>query len=210
MWRKDFHSSAAITPFDMISDSLPGLIFKLNDNEQARDVAYFSVISFADEVREVLPLTRVREVGGVMGLTKGVETDYQAIFSHLAKFINADVERLSITHDLYVPAVFFLTDGQPQVKGNPQPDTSWLPELEKLRSLVEPTVIALGFGASRASCLEKIASRTPPGAACIAEHGVHADKLLSAVLNSIIFSITASATAGSLIFETPAGMRRLS
>lgn len=211
MWRED-GASGRLTPYQTISDSLPQLVRDLNDDEQARDIAHISVVSFSDGIQEIVPLTRLRDVKALAILGKGTFTDYQKIFSYLAHKIALDSGTLREKYDIYTPTVFFLTDGYPQVKAGVQPEVLWRVPLDKLKDkqfVSRPSLVAMGFGNAGEEVLKIIASNTPGGVACIAENGVPSSDLLQAILDSIVFSITNSTDKGQLVFEIPSGMRRI-
>jgi hypothetical protein len=112
----------------------------------------------------------------------------------------------------YTPVVFFLTDGNPQANGRPQPDRAWLPAHEVLGSPghpFRPVIVALGIGSVSEDTVRKLRSNNPPGVACVAKGSVIPGDLLRAIINSIRFSISNSVGHGDFQFTTPAGMRRL-
>ncbi len=214
MWRREFHPGAVMTPHDVMSNSLPALLEELEEHKTAGDLTYLTVATFADDVNVVMPATWLGDGPVIGALPCGVETNYEAVFRWLRYAIDADITRLrSQGFALKVPAVFFVTDGEPQRHGQPQPEELWGParlSLDSLPSERRPLIVSLGLGQVRDETLTKVASTSPRGAACVAEPGVAASELLHAIIDIIIFSVTHSTRDGSFVFDTPRGMRRLS
>jgi uncharacterized protein YegL len=216
MWHEKWHPVEAQSPLYIMNASFPGMMAAIDEDVSARHIAHVSVIAFHNTTRVVTPLCKVANgapEAPIYALPKGQETDYASAFRELANVIRNDTARLTRS-GLHVkgPAVFFLTDGEPQVKGKTQADEVWLAERAKLTDAqfpYRPRIIALGLGHVRERTLRLIATDQPPGAACIAEKDATPADLLRSIIDIIIFSVTQSAAAGSFVFETPRGMRRV-
>jgi uncharacterized protein YegL len=104
-----------------------------------------SVLGFSDDVEVRLALADLRGVENVPRLRIRSNTNYQAVFNDLLTRIPHDVNMLK-TSDYLVhrPAVFFLSDGQPN------DDSDWLEPRERLinRSITPaaPNIVAFGIG----------------------------------------------------------------
>lgn len=216
MWHEKFHSDPLKSPHYIMNSSFPGMMAAIDRDVTARAIAHVSVIAFSDKAEVVTPLSKVVDgstADPIYALPKGGQTDYAQAFKTLSATIRSDVGKLQ-AKNMHVkgPAVFFLTDGAPMVDHKPQPLAVWRSEWTRLVDpgfRHRPRIISLGLGAVDEQTLKLVASADPQGAACIAESGITAGSLLSAIIDIIIFSITQSSVTGSFVFDTPRGMRRV-
>lgn len=205
-----------LTPFQQIEQSLPGLIETLEDDISVRDTAHISVIAFGDQPQVVLPLTPLNSDQSsalfISPMVKQYSTGYVAIFRHLQQQIRDDVKRLIAGgSELYTPAIYFITDGNPQARGRMQTTADWIHLREGFEDVnfpVSPTIVALGLGDVAPGTVRLIASGRPRGVACMA-NGQAPDTLLAEIIESIMHSIGNSSGSGHLEFRVPVGMTRL-
>lgn len=203
------------TPYDAMLEGLHDLIDFTLDHVEASDIAHLGVLTFADEAQISLPLTKMKMRFQIPPLPKGTFTNYAKAFSTTARVVATDVaalERKGAT--VRRPTVFFITDGNPEVDGNPQSRAAWGPPLRELQAIsaVRPgrtplriAVVALGFQGARGKTLVEIAQ--VPGLACIATPGVATpSELMESLLVAILNSITQSVHDGDLDFVAPNGM----
>lgn len=209
MWHEEFHPGNDYTPWNIMSDGLGALLDEIDRSPSAHDICHLSVIAFGERVETVLPLTQFHDDKVVFGhLPKLVFTDYAQVFHHLAQTVENDYYRLSHTHILKRPTIYFLTDGRPQTDAGDQADQQWRPYLDALHALPSmPIMVSLGFGNAPEDALRAIASE--PGPACVADDSAQPSDLLRAIINSIIKSVKRSAETQQFVFDLPAGMRRL-
>jgi uncharacterized protein YegL len=213
MWDPAFSPGQPMTPLDVVEQALPDLLDTLEDDPIARDTAHLSLIAFGDTAVPVLPMTPLKHINSIPALPRQISTNYSAVFTFLANQLIADYHqyvRAGIA--TYTPAVYFLTDGNPQVNGRYQDRHDWLPHrygLEAPRFPFRPLVVALGMGDVADETVRLLRSTSPRGVACVAEPGAAPGTLLRAVISSIIVSISSSAENGELVFDTPPGMRLL-
>lgn len=203
-------SDGSVTPWQVVFDGLGDILFEINESPMARDICHMSVIAFSDGVEEVLPLTSLRN-GDVFipGLPKGGWTNYNAVFSWLSKTVPRDYERLSAGHRVKRPAVYFITDGWPQVDGKMQQDSLWGRPLKQLQAHgSRPIITALGLGEAKESSLCQICSA--PGEAWAANADAVPAHLLSAIMDQIIQSVVRSSSGDGFVFDPPRGMRKVS
>lgn len=206
----------ASTPFQQIEESLPGLVETLEDDISIRDTAHISVIAFGDHAQVVLPLTPLNaddpSALSIGPMARQYSTNYAVVFKHLHQQIREDVKRLmAVGSELYTPAIYFITDGNPQSGGKPQTVADWLPlrqSFEHTNFPVSPTIVALGLGDVSPDTLRLIASSRPKGVACMS-NGQAPDTLLAEIIDSIMHSIGNSSGSGHLDFRIPDGMTRL-
>jgi len=74
----------------------------------------FCLIGFSDSAEILLPLSRHSEITEICRLTAGAASNFGAVFRLLRDTIARDVDTLNGQgQQVYQPAVFFLSDGQP-------------------------------------------------------------------------------------------------
>ena len=223
MWDLDFFEAARTptcdggtdrkTPFQQMEESLPGLIETLEDDLSVRDTAHVCVIAFGDRPQVVLPLTPLNTADpsalSIQPMNKQYSTDYATILRHLHQQLKLDITHLiAAGSQLYTPAIYFITDGNPQARGKPQSVADWLPyrqSLEDMTAGISPTIIALGIGDVSPDVVRLLASTRPKGMACMANGGAP-EALLAEIVESIIGH---SSGTGYLDFRVPEGMIRL-
>jgi uncharacterized protein YegL len=210
MWNPEVHTDVA--PFEILELAVPELLTKLERRPVVRDAAMVSVISFADSASVVVPLTRPGEVIDMAPLPRGTYTNYHAAFDLLCRIVRSDCERLESTHDLKRPAVFFLTDGRPEVNRERQPESVWAPRRDALVGLRwKPQMVSLGFGRAETESLCRMASaQAGIRLAFLADEAAQVAELLEGIMAAIFLSIGSSVSKGDLIMTTPPGMRLLS
>jgi uncharacterized protein YegL len=216
MWDPRRHPPAhGPSPFDVLQDSIPQLLFEVEINTLAKDAARISVISFADDARMVLPLTRPGDVSRIEELKRGGFTNYEALFGRLRDTIRRDCEDLARSYKLRGPAVFFLTDGRPEVGGVEQSEALWGAARDGLVSPGfphPPKIAAFGLGDPIERTLCRVA--TVERGLRLAFVALRADQVvevLRGIIPVILQSISASVEDGErLVLETPPRMRRVS
>lgn len=198
----------SVTPWQVIYDGLGDILFEIHESPTARDIAHMSILAFADRVEEVLPLTSLRDDVYIPGLPKGGWTNYAVIFDYLAQVIPHDYTRLSADFRVKRPAVYFITDGQPVVEGQAQPDKLWKGSLKSLQvHESKPIITSLGLGEAVERTLCDV--RSSPGQAWVATPEAVPGQLLGAIIDQIIKSVVQSSSGDDFVFETPRGMRRI-
>ena len=92
-----------------------------------------SILGFSDDVEVRLALADLRDVENLPSLRIRNNTNYQAVFKDLLTRIPHDVDMLKTNEYLvHRPAVFFLSDGQPN------DDSDWLEPRERLTDKTSP------------------------------------------------------------------------
>jgi uncharacterized protein YegL len=216
MHRRRRGHESEVTPYEAMHEGLLELVNFAEDEVQVADIAHLGLVTFADDTNVVLPLRKMSDGFGIEPLPKGTFTDYAKLFTTLSDVIASDISELERRNiKVKRPAVFFITDGRPEVKGKPQSPESWQEPLRRLHALTAPrsrgrdlpiAVVALGFGGAECANLRLVAQK--PGIACIADAGVAAPhELMLDLLTSILNSITNSAEEGDLVFTPPRGMK---
>lgn len=152
----DESSSMSGGPIDAINKSLPELHQEIGGNPVVADKTRFALISFNHQAQVLLPLSDLSTVSSVPGLTASGGTNYEAVFNLLYDTISQDVAKLKADgHQVLRPAVFFLTDGQPN-DTNEWPaayqrvtDPNWGPR---------PNILAFGFGQADYTIIQQVAT----------------------------------------------------
>ncbi|GIJ45196.1 hypothetical protein Val02_20820 [Virgisporangium aliadipatigenens] len=174
----------------MNNDLLPELHEAIGTNPVVADKTRFSIIGFADDARELLPLSDLSEVDDIEALMARGMTSYTAAFDLLRDLIDRDVAALKAAgHVVFRPAAFFLSDGQPsehdwQAAHDRVVDASW-----KYR----PNIIAFGLGDADADTISKVATFK----AFIADGAVSPAKALTEFASALTKSIVKSGTTAT-------------
>jgi uncharacterized protein YegL len=207
------------TPYDVLADAVPELLWELQTDPTVCDAALVGVVAFGSEVVEVLPLSRPDEVQDFAQLPKGRQTDYATLFHWLRQRIDADGRVLAARYRLKQPVVFFLTDGEPYVGEAPQPEAVWRPQRDALVAAgfeYRPQVVAFGFGQARGETLAKVATETTETDASgrgvqrrlayIAKESMEVTQVLGGIMSALFVSIGASVSGNDLVVRAPDGM----
>ena len=151
----------------------------------------FSILGFADDVRARMRLADLRAKERLPRLATRGRTDYTKAFAELRRRLPVDVRRLKTEgYAVHRPAVFMLTDGQPN-------DEGWH---EEHRRLVDhdvtpeaPNIIACGIGAARPDTILRVATRPEFAFVALAgvDIGVAIAQFCAALTHSIINSVPA-------------------
>ncbi|RKS68906.1 uncharacterized protein YegL [Actinomadura pelletieri DSM 43383] len=178
-------------PIDAINDSLPKLHEEIGSNPVVADKTRFCLISFSQQAQVLLPLSDLSEVTAIPKLTADGGTSYSSAFDLLRATIESDIDQLKSTgHQVLRPAVFFLTDGQPNdsadwgVAYQRVIDPAWGPR---------PNILAFGFGDVDGQTLQRIATVR----AFISDESMEPHQALKEFAKSLIRSIVRSGTSGA-------------
>src|SRR5208282_5876538 len=110
----DESGSMTGSPIDAINDSLPKLHHEIGSNPAVADKTRFCLIGFSDRAEILLSLSDLSTVTEMPELQANGGTSYAKAFDTLRETIDRDVAQLkSEGHEVYRPAIFFLSDGLP-------------------------------------------------------------------------------------------------
>ena len=166
----------------------------------------FSILGFADDVKQRMRLADLRREDKLPTLATRGRTSYTKAFADLRRRLPRDVRALKDEgYAVHRPAVFVLTDGQPS-------DDGWQEEHDRLvdrRITPEaPNIIACGIGSARPATILRVATRREFAFVALAgvDVGVAIAQFCSALTRSIIASAP-SRTAGPprLVVHPPVG-----
>lgn len=213
---QSMHKGKEPNAYSAMMQALVALVDFSQDDVEAADIAFLSIITFSDDTQIAVPL---QQLGGgfvVPDLHKGIFTNYARAFEVTATTMERDLEHLeSMDATVKRPTVFFITDGRPEMNGQCQPPSEWEPSLQRLQRVaatrgagerVPVAIVAMGFQGAVGDVLRQVSQS--PGVACIADpHTDTADLLMTKLLKSILQSISRSVAHDDLVFTPPAGMR---
>ena len=150
----DESASMSGAPVQAINDSLPELHSEIGSNPVVADKTKFCLIGFSSQAQVLLPLSDLSTITSIPGLTASGGTNYGSAFDLLYSTIASDVAQLKAQGDqVYRPAVFFLSDGQP--------GDDWSASYERLTDAgwpLHPNILAFGFGSVHSETLQQIAT----------------------------------------------------
>jgi uncharacterized protein YegL len=195
----DESSSMSGPPVQAINDSLPRLHTEIGSNPVVADKTKFCLIGFNHQAQVLLPLSDLSTVTSIPGLTADGGTDYSSAFDLLYSTIASDVAQLKAKGDqVYRPAVFFLSDGQP--------NDDWSGAYHRLTDPgwpLHPNILAFGFGSVDPATLQQVATVR----AYITNGSMGPDAALREFAMSLIQSIVNSgskpASGGALTLSVP-------
>ncbi len=208
------------SPFDMVKTAVFDLFAQIENNAVLVATAPVSVVLFESQTTRVRELNTLAEDGALAHLGKpSGETDYAQLFTRLAGWIRADVERLSRQRSVKGPAVFVFSDGEPYVAQAEQAHSVWGPPHRALLDCCGPDkpvrVVALGFGNVRTETLCRVATdlrsqrRQTAKQAYEVPEGGSSEVFLGKLAEWLLNTIAASASAGDLELSAPEGMQRV-
>lgn len=195
----DESGSMSGAPVDAINESLPEMHNEIGSNPVVADKTKFCLIGFNHQAQVLLPLSDLSTVTSIPGLQASGGTDYTAVFDLLYTTIAEDVAVLKANGDqVYRPAVFFLSDGQP--------GDNWSAAYQRLTDPLwplHPNILAFGFGGVDPATLQQIATVR----AFIADGTMGPDGALREFAASLIQSIVSSGSkqtaSGTLTLAVP-------
>lgn len=165
----------------------------------------FTILGFSDDVQVRLSLADLRTESALPTLSTRAGTNYGVAFQALADRLPSDVDELKASgYAVYRPAVFFLTDGQPNDEADWRTHHATLINREVTKAA--PNIIACGIGEAQARTIVDIATRdefafvATPGT----ELGLAIAEFSVALTKSIVASARAAAAGRTeLVVERP-------
>jgi uncharacterized protein YegL len=142
-------------PIEALNAALPDLKKEMATNHMVGEIARISLITFADQWEEVLPLCDLATVDIPLIEVQG-GTNFAEAFRGARAVIERAMGGLPKGTPVYRPVVFFMSDGEHQAR------EEWQSALDQLRDRgwkFAPEVVAFGFGDARAETLQRIATR---------------------------------------------------
>ncbi|MBO0693168.1 MAG: VWA domain-containing protein [Acidimicrobiaceae bacterium] len=189
----DVSASMAGAPIEAVNRQLPILRANIGEDPAISEVIRFSVVTFSDQARTLLPLADLSLVEEIPALVAAGSTSYSSAFDHLRETIEDDYRGGRAAGDRwYRPAVIFISDGRPT-----DPPEAWR---QAHRQLVDPTwkrhpnILSFGFGAAAPEVLAEV-SEGKPNRAFIAAEGVEPARVIPELMSGLISSIVSSSAS---------------
>jgi uncharacterized protein YegL len=161
------------------------------------DLAYFSLITFADKAEQVIALGNMSERNvSTDTLPVGGGTNYSAAFELLRHTLRADVDELKQEFRVFRPTVFFLSDGAPQDTDD-WPDSfellTWYDPASGAGFKYYPMIVPFGIGEADPKVLAALVHPKDRSKLYMAKDGHSTAKAVTDMANGMLTSIVASA-----------------
>ena len=186
---------------DAINEGLPDLHATIAGDPLVSDKCRIGLITFSDTAEELLPLSNLSDVQAMPGCAAKGMTNYGEAFNLLRVVISRDITNLkSQGMQVYRPAVFFISDGEP----NDDWEANYRALTDKAGNKQAPNIIAFGVDGANASVIGKIGTI----AAFIANPGTKPGNALKEILKSLtntILNSSSSSTPTLQVQQAPPG-----
>ncbi len=186
---------------DAVNRGLPELHATIAGDPLVSDKCRIGLITFSDIAEELLPLSNLSDVQAMPGCAAKGMTNYGEAFNLLRVVISRDISNMkSQGIQVYRPAVFFITDGEPtddwEANHRALTDKNVNPQA--------PHIIAFGVAGANPTVIGKIGTK----AAFIANQGVDPGNALKEILKSLTNTIVNSSSSSSptlIVQQAPPG-----
>ena len=186
---------------DAVNKGLPELHAAIAGDPLVSDKCRIGLITFSDIAEELLPLSNLSDVQAMPGCAAKGMTNYGEAFNLLRVVISRDIANMkSQGIQVYRPAVFFITDGEPtddwEANHRALTDKNVNPQA--------PHIIAFGEAGANPAVIGKIGTK----AAFIANQGVDPGNALKEILKSLTNTIVNSSSSSSptlMVQQAPPG-----
>lgn len=199
----DESGSMAGEPIKAVNDGLVELHREICSNPLVADKARIGILGFSETARVLVHCDDLSNEASLPSCNADGSTNYEAAFRLLRQTIEADVMRFRAEGMRVLrPAVFFMTDGQPN-KNN------WKAAFDELvgQSFPQrPNIISFGVGAADEAIIRSLATPAaarPQGYAYVAADGVSPGPALREIMTRLIGSIVASTSAATPMLIPP-------
>jgi uncharacterized protein YegL len=183
---------------DALNDGLAQLHAAVGTDPVVADITRFCLIGFSGEATVLQPLCRPSDVVGLTDLTMQAATSFGEAFRLLRDTIEADVDTLkAAAHQVFRPAVFFLSDG------HPTDPATWPAEYERLVDPdfpARPNIIAFGIGDADAATICRIGTFS----AYMSHGGTSPAAALHGFARALTTSVVRSNDDGEMALRVPA------
>jgi uncharacterized protein YegL len=182
---------------DALNDGLTQLHAAVGTDPVVADKTRFCLIGFSGTAEVLQPLCRPSDVIGLVGLATQAATSFGEAFTLLRETIDKDVAALRAeAHQVYRPAVFFLSDG------HPTDPVTWPAAYERLVDPdwpARPNIIAFGIGDADAATIGRIGTFQ----AFMSHGGVSPAAALHGFARALTTSVVRSGGDGELVLRVP-------
>ena len=197
---------------DQLNDGMLSLYEELRADPMTAAKIRLSILGFSDDVIPRLALADLRKIKAPPKMATRTTTNYHAVFTDLSTRIPDDVASLKQDgYRVHRPAVFFMSDGQPNDNGA---NEDWMAARRRLadRNYIRaaPNIIAFGMGEVWAQTIVYVA--TKPEFAYIAAEGSDVGASISKFFVALTTSVVQSgqslnSASPELVVERPEGFR---
>jgi uncharacterized protein YegL len=210
IWPAYFVPDESGSMYDYVSvlnRGLTELLDRMQENGLAAALVRLSIIGFSDDVIEHTRLADLRDFETLPLLASHSGTSYASVFLDLRHRIDSDAAQLRSQGFLVLrPAIFFLTDGQPNKE-------NWQSPLRALRGSdfkYRPNIISFGIGKAVPEVIRQVASEDQYAyiAATDINIGTAIMEFFEALTRSLI--VTAQSVAEGIdevVIDPPKGFR---
>lgn len=182
---------------DALNDGLGRLHAAADTDPVVAEATRFCLIGFSGTAEVLWPLGRSSDVLGPVGLSTQAATNFGAAFTLLRETIGQDIEALRArAHQVYRPAVFFLSDG------HPTDPTAWPAAYARLVDpdwAARPNIIAFGIGDADAATIGRIGTLQ----AFMSRGGASPADALHGFARALTSSVVRSGDDGELTLRVP-------
>ncbi|GAB1511721.1 hypothetical protein JCM33774_37630 [Actinophytocola sp. KF-1] len=182
---------------DALNDGLAQLHAAVGTDPVVADKTRFCLIGFAGNAEVLQPLCSASDVVRLVGLATQAGTNFGAAFTLLRETIEDDVAALKAdAHQVYRPAVFFLSDG------HPTDPAVWPATYERLVDpewAARPNIIAFGIGDADAATIGRIGTFQ----AFMSHGGVSPAAALHGFAHALTTSVVRTAGDSDLLLRVP-------
>jgi len=179
-----------------INRGLPELHATIAGDPLVSDKCRIGLITFSDTAEELLPLSNLSDVQAMPGCAAKGMTNYGEAFNLLRVVISRDIANLkSQGMQVYRPAVFFITDGEPTDDW----EANYRALTDKAGNKQAPNIIAFGVAGANPSVIGKIGTT----AAFIANPGTEPGNALKEILKSLTNTILNSSSSSTPTLQVP-------
>jgi uncharacterized protein YegL len=189
----DVSQSMAGGPIDEVNSELPQLLSSIGQDPAVAEVVRFSMVTFSDVARTVLPLADLALVESMPVVQVEGRTSYAAAFDHLRRMIEGDYHTGRLAGERwYRPAVLFVSDGRPT-----DTDEHWRSAHARLVDpdwRRRPNILAFGFGEAVPDVLAAVAENKP-NRAFIAKEGAAPSAIIPELMAGLVQSIVNSSSS---------------
>jgi uncharacterized protein YegL len=186
---------------DAVNRGLPELHATIAGDPLVSDKCRIGLITFSDIAEELLPLSNLSDVQAMPGCAAKGMTNYGEAFNLLRVVISRDIANMkSQGIQVYRPAVFFITDGEPTDDW----ESNHRALTDKNVNPQAPHIIAFGVAGANPAVIGKIGTK----AAFIANQGVDPGNALKEILKSLTNTIVNSSSSSSptlIVQQAPPG-----
>lgn len=186
----DVSSSMQGDPITAANQIVPALIDACRQYSSLADMLRFSLITFSEGAKTVIPMGSYDEAA-VPTLIPGGTTSYGSAFREIRKNIDSDVADLNtLEYTVLRPSVFFITDGEP-TDDTADRTAAWQDLTDDSRR-THPNVVAFGVGNEVTA--ETLATYTShKGKAYVTRDGASAAAALRSIIELLVMSVVATA-----------------